>query len=444
MRRWWLVLLVLVAVAGTGVAVVVQQRDGQPAGAGTMPTQSPTPAPVRTPLLAVSTGNAAVPSRDGLLRALRPALDSPLLRGRVTLSVIDVASGGPLLEINAERPAVPASTAKLATAMAALVVLPPQDRLVTRVLAGRPGEVVVVGAGDPTLRGPGDRGRSSAGAQLADLAAQLTTSKVPISRVLVDDRLFTGPRLGPGWKPVYVSDHDVAPVSALELHSEEPADPALDTGSKLAALLHVKAAVRRGTAPVGARELARVSSPPFADLVERMLATSDNDLAEALGRHVALATGQPATFDGAAAATLAVLQPLLRQAGIGAQGIALRDASGLSTLDRVQPGALSRLLALAAGDQRFGPLLSGLPVAGFDGTLSDRYRSGPARTAAGQVRAKTGTLTGVSALAGLVRTREGRLLAFDVTANALPEKGSGKAPAGLDAVAAALAACGCR
>jgi D-alanyl-D-alanine carboxypeptidase/D-alanyl-D-alanine-endopeptidase (penicillin-binding protein 4) len=264
-----------------------------------------------------------------------------------------------------------------------------------------------------------------------------------VRRVLVDDGLFSGPRLGQGWKPIYVSDHDVAPVSALELHGEEPQDPALDTGRKLASLLHLTTPVTRGTAAAGAKELARVSSPPVSDLVETMLATSDNDLAEALGRHVALATKQAATFDGAAAATLAALQPLLQQLGVGAQGIVLRDASGLSTFDRVQPGALTRLLALAARDERYGPLLAGLPVAGFDGTLAERYRKGPTVTAAGQVRAKTGTLSGVSALAGLVRTRAGRLLAFDVTANALPSKGSGKAPAALDAVAAALASCGC-
>ncbi len=63
-------------------------------------------------------------------------------------------------------------------------------------------------------------------------------------------------------------------------------------------------------------------------------------------------------------------------------------------------------------------MLSGLPVAGFSGTLADRYREGGGLPAAGAVRAKTGTLNGVSALAGLVRTADGRLLAFDLTADA--------------------------
>ena len=84
-------------------------------------------------------------------------------------------------------------------------------------------------------------------------------------------------------------------------------------------------------------------------------------------------------------------------------------------------------------------LLSGLPVAGYDGTLFDR---GDAGAAPGTVRAKTGTLLGVHALAGTVVTADGRLLAFAVVAD-----GSGSevaAESALDDVAAALAGCGCR
>jgi serine-type D-Ala-D-Ala carboxypeptidase/endopeptidase (penicillin-binding protein 4) len=84
-------------------------------------------------------------------------------------------------------------------------------------------------------------------------------------------------------------------------------------------------------------------------------------------------------------------------------------------------------------------LLSGLPVAGYDGTLFDR---GEAGAAPGTVRAKTGTLLGVHALAGTVVTADERLLAFAVVAD-----GSGSEVAaenGLDDVAAALAGCGCR
>jgi D-alanyl-D-alanine carboxypeptidase/D-alanyl-D-alanine-endopeptidase (penicillin-binding protein 4) len=88
-------------------------------------------------------------------------------------------------------------------------------------------------------------------------------------------------------------------------------------------------------------------------------------------------------------------------------------------------------------------VLSGLPVAGFDGTLEKRFRTGPELPAAGVVRAKTGTLNGVSALAGLVRTRDGRLLAFDLTADSVPIGATLAAQRALDRLAAALAGCGC-
>jgi D-alanyl-D-alanine carboxypeptidase/D-alanyl-D-alanine-endopeptidase (penicillin-binding protein 4) len=176
-----------------------------------------------------------------------------------------------------------------------------------------------------------------------------------------------------------------------------------------------------------------------------MLTRSDNDLAEALVRQIAIAKRQPATFSGGAAALQGVLADVLVQVGTTPGAVRLVDGSGLSRLDRVQPGALTRLLAAVAGAdrERLFPVLSGLPVAGFDGTLERRYRKGPALPAAGVVRAKTGTLNGVSALAGLVRTKDGRLLAFDFTADSVPLSSALASQTALDRLAAALAGCGC-
>jgi D-alanyl-D-alanine carboxypeptidase/D-alanyl-D-alanine-endopeptidase (penicillin-binding protein 4) len=278
--------------------------------------------------------------------------------------------------------------------------------------------------------------------------------------VLVDDTLFSGPLLGPGWRAAYVTSGDVAPVMALmvdagrtrlpplvgPLRAPREGDPALAAGRALARLLGApQAAVVRGAATAGATELGAVRSPTIPQLVEAMLTHSDNDLAEALARQVAIAKGQPATFTGAAAALRSVLADVLVHVGATPGSVLLSDGSGLSRLDRVQPGAITRLLSAVAGADRdrLFPVLSGLPVAGFDGTLERRFRTGPGRPAAGVVRAKTGTLNGVSALAGLVRSRDGRLLAFDFTADSVPLGSTLASQTALDRLAAALAGCGC-
>jgi D-alanyl-D-alanine carboxypeptidase/D-alanyl-D-alanine-endopeptidase (penicillin-binding protein 4) len=188
-----------------------------------------------------------------------------------------------------------------------------------------------------------------------------------------------------------------------------------------------------------------VTSPAVPQLVESMLTHSDNDLAESLARQVAVAKGQPPTFEGAATALRVVLAGVSVHVGATPGAVRLVDGSGLSRLDRVQPAALTRLLAAVAGADRalLFPVLSGLPVAGFDGTLERRYRKGPGLSAAGVVRAKTGTLNGVSALAGLVRTKDGRLLAFDFTADSVPFGSTLASQTALDRLAATLAGCGC-
>lgn len=440
-RKGLVALLAAGVLAGGGAGALVLTDEG---GTPLLPRPEPaaSPYPTRGPLLGASRAGAA-PTEAGLLRALGGVLDDPRLGSRLSLSVLDVGTGRALLDLRGDREAVPASTTKLATAAAVLAVLPRDRRFTTTVVAGeRPGEVVLVGGGDPTLGGKA-RPTGHVGATLDQLARQLRARKV--QRVLVDDSLFTGPAMGPGWKAGYVDEGSVAPVSALEVDGgrrsrkdSEPraSDPAIEAGRQLAALLGASRSVERVVAPRGARLLARAASPPVQQLVERMLTRSDNDLAEALGRHVALATKRPASFEGESDA----VREVLRKLGVT---LDLRDTSGLSRENRVRPAQVARLLARVARDGRFAPLLTGLPVAGFDGTLEERYRKGAARAAAGEVRAKTGTLDGVSALAGYVRTRSGRLLAFDITADGVRLGGTAAAQRALDGIATTLARCGC-
>ncbi|MDT4911428.1 MAG: hypothetical protein QOC66_556, partial [Pseudonocardiales bacterium] len=86
-------------------------------------------------------------------------------------------------------------------------------------------------------------------------------------------------------------------------------------------------------------------------------------------------------------------------------------------------------------------VVTSLPVAGWSGTLADRFVKGSQRLAAGVVRAKTGTLTGVSTLAGTVHDHSGRLLAFALLADRT--RSTVAAETALDAIATRLASCGC-
>lgn len=454
--------LVLLAV-GSGVAIRYQGSSGSTPATASSASPTPTPRPSRTPLLPAAGPADAVPAPTGpgLAAAIDAVIADPALGGRLSVSVLDAVSGRPLLERDASALLVPASTAKIVTAVATLTVVDPSRRLRTRVLAGpAAGDVVLVGGGDTLLASTAAAAAEPGDANLDALAAQTAAARAgapPVTRILVDDSLYSGPATGPGWSPSYVADGYVAPVSALSVdtgrvrpdRTARSADPAVAAATALAARLRSPGApaplVERGVAAVGAAELTAVQGPPVSSLVERMLAASDNDLAESLSRQVALAEGQPASFDGIARALPAASAKALSQAGVAAGEVSMVDGSGLSRLDAVAPGALSRLLSSVARDPgRLSPVLTGLPVAGFSGTLADRYRGGPAVAAAGVVRAKTGTLRGVSTLAGLVRTREGRLLAFGFAADGVPVGATLRAEFALDRLAAAFAACGCR
>jgi serine-type D-Ala-D-Ala carboxypeptidase/endopeptidase (penicillin-binding protein 4) len=197
-----------------------------------------------------------------------------------------------------------------------------------------------------------------------------------------------------------------------------------------------------GSAPAPGTELGKVESLPILRLVEIMLVESDNVVAELLARQTALAKDQPASYAGGAAAAKAVLADL----GLPAAEIALSDGSGLSRKNRLTASILTDLLRLAASGAhpQLAPLVAGLPVAAWSGTLRERYR-GPAvdsRAGAGVVRAKTGTLGGVNAISGVVTTADGRLLAFAVLADKVTA-GKDRAEAGLDKITTTLAKCGC-
>ncbi|PWJ03129.1 D-alanyl-D-alanine carboxypeptidase/D-alanyl-D-alanine-endopeptidase [Streptomyces sp. NWU49] len=425
-------------------------HGGVPAHAGTPPRgprAAPPAAAVLTGLGGTATAAQSVPGGTALTGVLDPLLKVPAL-GRHSAAVVDVASGKRLYGTGSGDALVPASTTKIATAVAALSALGPEHRLTTRaVFEPDTGEVVLVGGGDPTLTARKGTGGLASLHDLAErTAAALSGQGVREVTLSYDTTLYQGTTTHP--IGVNANLAAVTPLMADEARTDASvsgpaprvADPAADAARKFAALLADRGIKASPPGPskatTRARTLATVSSPPLSALVERMLTESDNDLAEALARHTALASGRRADFAGAGAALTARLKKL----GLPVGGAVFKDGSGLDRGDRLSADLLTALL-VKAGDPahpELRPVLTGLPVAGFTGTLAGRYADG----AAGTVRAKTGTLTGVNSLAGTVVDRDGRLLAFAFLANGTTAPAA--AQSALDKAATALAACGCR
>jgi serine-type D-Ala-D-Ala carboxypeptidase/endopeptidase (penicillin-binding protein 4) len=349
----------------------------------------------------------------------------------------------------------PASTTKLLTAAAALETLGPATQFRTTVSqAGR--TIVLVGGGDPFLATSraSAKGLYPVRATLADLAARtaaaLRQQGITSVRLAYDDSLFTGPKVSDDWPATYLPDDVVPPITALWTDEGEGADgryvadPSLAAATAFAnALGATGIAVRGRVVPAVSAatdtEIAAVSSAPLDQVVERTLAVSDNNAAEVLAHHVGLSARQDASFDGGAAAVMDVL----RQLGVDTTGSTVYDGSGLSRRNRLTPDLLLGVLRAAASTAHpeLRSVLTGLPVAGFAGSLQWRFDKDP--DARGRVRAKTGTLTGVTGLAGIVTDLDGNRMAFVVVADKVAELQTTAARMAVDQIAGALAGCHC-
>lgn len=381
----------------------------------------------------------------------------PRLGPTVGVVVADQLSGEVLASHLPDAGRIPASTAKLVTAVAALDRLGPDVTLPTRVVRGSGSDVVLVGGGDMLLAaGDGDPDAVVGHAGLEDLARQvaraLTLAGTTEVRVRLDDTLFSGPRLSPTWKPSDIAAGYVAAVAPIGVDvgkikpGEYPPrypDPALQAAKQFAAALSdagitVDGDPTRGEAPDGAPELGVVQSAPLGEVVHYFLSTSDNTITEVVARLVAVDANLPGSFEGATQAVLAHV----RSMGVDTAGAHLADASGLGTGSTLSPTLLLELLRLATdpAEPVLREVATGMPIGGLSGTLSDRYTRSTAR---GMVRAKTGSLPSVTALAGSVQDADGRVLLFAVLADQTP-RGQLVPRSLIDGFVGQLAACGCR
>ncbi len=404
--------------------------------------EGPRPAPSAPAVLPALTAAKAAQDPAGLRAALTPLVDAPGLGKKLAASVVDTATGEQLYGHGATTPMTPASTIKIATTTAALSVLGPDHRIATTAaLSPDSRTLTLVGGGDPTLAKADLRAMA---AEAADALREDGENPAGPVRLTYDVSRYTGPELHP-----ISPNENIAPVTALMIDegrldgsdrgpADRTDDPAGDAARAFAEALEkagvqVTGAPREARAADEARTVATHRSAPLSALAERTLTNSDNDIAEALARQTAIAKGEKASFAGARRAVTNELKKLQ----LPVDGAHFADGSGLDRKDRVTPALLTALLARAADPDRPGlrPVLTGLPIAGFSGTLDGRYERDAAGT--GLVRAKTGTLRGVNSLAGTVVDRQGRLLAFAFLASG-STSAAGAEPA-LDALATALA-----
>ncbi|TWD79871.1 D-alanyl-D-alanine carboxypeptidase/D-alanyl-D-alanine-endopeptidase (penicillin-binding protein 4) [Kribbella amoyensis] len=432
---------------------------GLAGGAQAVPgsSQSATGATAAPPVLAPAKPEGAAPATAGVQKALLAALRDPSLGKHYGAYVYDASRNKTLYSVGTTKPFVPASTLKLLTTVAALEAIGP-DHLFTTKTVRSGGSLVLVGGGDPllTVQRSKDPLDFPVRATLQDLATRtakaLKADGVASVTLSYDATLFSGPAVNAKWQPNYVTEGIAAPTSALWVNegrlspgmakrAPSPAQAAATSFAKLlrAAGITVAASVKPAKAPAAATEVATVRSAPLGDLVEYVNLHSDNDGAEVLLRQVGVATGNGGSYAGG----IKGLRATLTKLGLDVSKARIEDGSGLSRTNQVPLDVLAGAVRVAVAQPELRHLISGLPVAGFTGSLAERFASPGTSAGTGFVRAKTGTLTGVHSLSGLVRTRTGTVLVFAVATDSVPADKPLQARAALDRASAALASCGC-
>ncbi|HWI00776.1 MAG TPA: D-alanyl-D-alanine carboxypeptidase/D-alanyl-D-alanine-endopeptidase, partial [Propionibacteriaceae bacterium] len=281
-------------------------------------------------------------------------------------------------------------------------------------------------------------------------SAALHQRKITEVRLGYDASLFAGPAWNPYWPDGY--GDQVSRVSALWVNEgrggtsvgPRSANPAKQAATEFARALKKRgvsvSSVESARAPESATKVATVTSWPLQRIVEQILMTSDNDAAEVMLRQAAIGAGRR----GTTANGVAVVRAQLIKLGAWHEASNIADGSGLARQTRIPADTLARLLRLAAGKEHpeLRPLITGLPVAGVEGSLRVRFFDDASLAGRGIVRAKTGTLRRVHSLAGVVRTADGSLLSFAFLVN--NPKNEYAANVWLDRVTTAISRCGCR
>ncbi|MGN6372693.1 MAG: D-alanyl-D-alanine carboxypeptidase/D-alanyl-D-alanine endopeptidase [Solirubrobacteraceae bacterium] len=337
--------------------------------------------------------------------------------------VYDLNTKTPLFAERSEVARPPASVEKLYTATTALELMGPQARFTTAVLgtghlgvAGRwEGNLYLRGGGDPTFGSSWFIANhyGGVGSSVSTLAKRLLAAGIRSvsGGVYGDESYFDSLRGEPA--SGYRIDPDLeGALSALAFnrgergHERGPHSLAAYAARRLRAVLAADGVRTHGggaaATPQQATVLATLKSPPLQTLLALTLPPSDNFFAETLLKDIGARFGGT----GSTAAGVEAVQRAISGFGIHAR---ILDGSGLSHSDATTPRQVVSLLADLATMPIGTTLRNDMAVAGHTGTLEDRMRGTPA---AGRCQGKTGTLIGVSNLAGYCTAANGDIIAF--------------------------------
>ncbi len=355
-------------------------------------------------------------AQDSLRIRLDSLLEDPMFEtSQVAVMVYDLTADSVCYRHNERQLLRPASTMKLVTAITALDQLGPQydfktDIYYTGQIKGRTlvGNIYCVGGFDPTLT-MGD---------VTDMALSVQQLGIDsIAGKLVADRTMKEQLdYGEGW----CWDDENPLLTALSIGRK---DIFLTTFAEEVARLGINLENVRlveGRLPANARHLTTIRHN-ISLVLDRMMKKSDNFYAEAVFYQTAASVRK--SLAKATDAT-GVTRKLLKRLGLQADTYRLADGSGLSLYNYVSAELLCTLLKYAWNSPMIHDALwFSLPIAGVDGTLENRMLN---TAADGNVRAKTGTLTGISSLAGYCKAKNGHQLCFSIINQGVLRNQAGK------------------
>ena len=333
--------------------------------------------------------------------------DTLLADSEVGLMVYDLDDDTLLYSYQAEKLYRPASVMKIATAIAALETLGQNHRFATTLYhtgittpdSTLQGNLYAVGGFDPLFKLTDMEIFASA----VEQAGIRHINGSIVANISLKDTL----RWGSGW----CWDDDMPPLTPLLCEQTDSFTQMLcQTMARKGIRISDSTTRYSATPPDTVMTLLAQSTHTLIEVMDRMMKKSDNLHAEALFYHLAAhQSGQPyaSSEEGGK-----VVKRLIGQLGFKGKGFRIADGSGVSLYNYLSPAMLTAMLRHAYRHPRiYRPLYRSLPIAGVDGTLQHRMK----KTAAYRnVRAKTGTVTGVSSLAGYAHAPNGHTLAFVV------------------------------